>query len=448
MVAIGICIVAFLVSFLATRYALWAGVAAVFGWGYLYGIIRANVGSPVAQFVFDVAFAGLFLAAVTRPVNAIQRYRLRGLMPWVVCLIGWPTALLLVPSQHVLIQLVGWRGNVLFVPFILYGAMLSGRDLPMLAKSLAILNILVFIVAIAETILGVTVFYPFNAVDAIIYKSTDVIFDGENHYRIPGTFTHAAAYATCMVASMPLLLGALSLERAHSWGRYLLFAACGASAIGVFLAASRSEAAVLILMVAIMTASGRIGHLSWKGWVALVFGISILVALTPRMQRFFTLTQKGVITDRIHMSVNESIFDLIEEYPLGNGLGGGGTSVPYFLQDLVRDPVAMENEYARIVAEQGIPGLLVWVGFIIWLLTRRPPRKTDPWFMGKWLARLFCVISFATAPLGTGLLNAIPQTGMLLLFAGWIAAPEIDERIAAGAESSRRQPKLPVASTA
>jgi len=443
MLAIAICIIAFVATFLCARYVLWAGVAATMAFGYLYGIIRANVPDPIAQFVFDAALAGLFFATMTKRVNAVQRFKLRRLMPWVICLAGWPTLLLLVPSQHPLIQLVGWRGNVLFVPFILYGALLDSSDMRLLAKTLAVMNIGVLCLALAETIVGVPWFYPFNAVDAMIYKSTDVFFGGESHFRIPGTFTNAATYATSMVASMPLLLGALSLERLKGWGRHLLFGACGASAVGVFLAASRSEAVVLFLMVAIITIAGRVSRFPWKGWVILIAAVGVLVAVTPRMQRFFTLGERGVISDRIHMSVNESFLDLALQYPLGNGLGGGGTSIPYFLQDLIKDPVGMENEYARIVAEQGIPGLLLWLSFIVWVLTRRAPRSADPWLIGKWLARVFCAISFATAPLGTGMLNAIPQTALVLMFAGWIAVPEVDERLTATAVAARQRAKSP-----
>ena len=108
MLAIAICIGAFVLCFAATRHALWTGIAASMGVGYLYGIIRANVDSPVAQFVYDAALAGLFLATLTIHLRAAQRFRLRRLMPWVLCLIGWPTMLLLVPSQNPLIQLVGY----------------------------------------------------------------------------------------------------------------------------------------------------------------------------------------------------------------------------------------------------------------------------------------------------------------------------------------------------
>lgn len=445
MTGVAVCLVAFVACFAATRYAFWAGVAASMGVGYFYGIIRANIPNPVAQFVYDAALAGLFLGALTKRLRPPQRARLRRLMPWVICLIGWPTMLLLVPSQHPLIQLVGWRGNVLFVPFILIGGLLDTNAMRRLAKSFALLNGIVLTFAIMEIFVGVTRFYPFNAVDAIIYKSTDVYFNDASHFRIPATFTHSAAYATCMVASMPLLLGALSFEPARSRGRYLLLAACAASAVGVFLAASRSEAVVLILMVVFITLTTSGQRFPRAAWFALVVGVAALVAFTPRMQRFFTLAQGGVIGQRIESSVNSSVVNLIEEYPLGNGLGGGGTSIPYFLEPLVHDPVEIENEYGRIELEQGIPGLLLWVAFIIWVFARSAPRRDDPWYTGLWLARLFCAISFATAPLGTGLLNAIPQSALVLMFAGWIATSRVPRRAASIGTSRNRMSAAPIA---
>jgi hypothetical protein len=136
------------------------------------------------------------------------------------------------------------------------------------------------------------------------------------------------------------------------------------------------------------------------------------------------LEDSDFVARRIHGSLNQNFIKLAIEYPMGNGLGGGGTSLPYFLQDRLTNPVVLENEYGRILAEQGIPGLLLWLGFIVWLATRTTGRRSNPWHKGKWLARVFCLLSFATAPLGLGLLDGIPTTQMLLMLAGWSAAPE------------------------
>ncbi|MGH7879504.1 MAG: O-antigen ligase family protein, partial [Candidatus Binataceae bacterium] len=289
---------------------------------------------------------------------------------------------------------------------------------------MAVMNVAMLAIALAETVVGVPSFFPLNPLDAIIYNSTDVYFNGVRHFRIPGTFANSAAYATNMVASLPFLLGGLSVEPAGSWKRRLLLAGSAASAIGVFLAASRTEAAVLILMVAVISFPRRLDRFPRLAWFAVVVVVAVLVALTPRLQRFLTLEDPAMVATRLHNSVNASFLELAAEYPLGNGLGGGGTSIPHFLQPLLKDPIGLENEYARILGEQGLPGLLLWLSFIVWVLTRAAPQRADPWFTGRRLAWLFCAISFAAATVGTGLINAIPQTATTLMLAGWIAAPQ------------------------
>ena len=112
-------------------------------------------------------------------------------------------------------------------------------------------------------------------------------------------------------------------------------------------------------------------------------------------------------------------------YPLGNGLGGGGTSVPYFLQNRIRNVVVMENEYARILLELGIPGLCMWVLFIGWIFTRGQIKKTDMFYVGRRLAYVACACAFATGLIGTGLFTSVPSTAIVLLLTGWIVVPEV-----------------------
>jgi hypothetical protein len=149
-----------------------------------------------------------------------------------------------------------------------------------------------------------------------------------------------------------------------------------------------------------------------------------------------TLGEPGMVAERLHRSVNESFIELAIAYPLGNGLGGGGTSIPSMLQPLLKDPIRLENEYARLLGEQGLPGLTLWLGFMAWVLTRPSPPRADPWASGRRWAWLFCAISFAAAVVGTGLLNAIPQTATLLMLAGWIATPGVARRRRAVAADS------------
>src|SRR6185369_15342708 len=98
------------------------------------------------------------------------------------------------------------------------------------------------------------------------------------------------------------------------------------------------------------------------GIITLLLIVGWLVDKDARLQRFTTLNADTVVT-RIGWSVNSSFVDVLVNYPMGNGLGGGGTSIPYFLQERLKDPVLIENEYARILVEEGVPGLLAWTVF-------------------------------------------------------------------------------------
>jgi hypothetical protein len=393
--------------------------------GYAYGIVRGNIQQGPSHFIYDAGAVGLYLAILTRSISPLGRFKLRPLMPWFLCLIGWPIMIFLVPTQDWIVQLVGLRGNIFFLAFLLVGAIMGRQEYQGLARTLAVLNAIAIAFALAEVIFGVEHFYAAtDPVNITIFRSNDVVFGGTGHYRIPATFTSSAAYATTMVASLPLLIGSLAQESRQSRWRYPIVCAIGFAALGVFLSGSRSAVALLVILSISGFWQRGAGNMQRGLLSALILVVAVVVVGSPRMQRFLTLEDSDFVARRIHGSLNQNFIKLAIEYPMGNGLGGGGTSLPYFLQDRLTNPVVLENEYGRILAEQGIPGLLLWLGFIVWLATRTTGRRSNPWHKGKWLARVFCLLSFATAPLGLGLLDGIPTTQMLLMLAGWSAAPE------------------------
>jgi O-antigen ligase/polysaccharide polymerase Wzy-like membrane protein len=424
-----LCILTFVICFWAGRRQLWAGFVTTLAVGYFYGILRANIPQPASHFTFDTGALGLYLALLIRTYSPAQKYKVRKLLPWFLCLVAWPTLLFFVPIQNPLIQSAGLRGQIFFLPFLLIGAQLERDDANKIAVSIAVLNTIVLVFALLEVKLGISRFYPSNvAVDDIIYISAIRLRGGDLATRIPATFTSSAAYGGNMIASLPFLLGGLAQERRVPWRRNLLLAGTGVSAVGVFLAASRTVAVTLFalfLMFGCVTFWRRLRNMPWGGWLALLLGLAWLVYSVPRLQRFVELQDTAYVKTRIGYSVNSSFLQLMKDYPLGNGLGCCGTSMPYFLQGEVRNSVGMENEYARIMLEQGVPGLALWLAFIVWLLTRPVPRRSEPWYVGRWLARLLCAISFATAPMGLGMLTAIPQTASLLVLCGWIASPQV-----------------------
>jgi hypothetical protein len=126
--------------------------------------------------------------------------------------------------------------------------------------------------------------------------------------------------------------------------------------------------------------------------------------------------------------MNESFVNALVDYPMGNGLGGGGTSMPFFLKDRLTNPVVIENEYGRILLEQGIPGLLIWLGFLLWVVTTPLPRRDDRWALTLRLLRVYLPLGFISATLGTGFLTSIPGSALILVFVGLFTTARVAER--------------------
>ncbi|MGB8509075.1 MAG: hypothetical protein WCD76_11880 [Pyrinomonadaceae bacterium] len=441
MVSIILCLAAFAFCYAAARRSLVAGLATVCTVGYFYGIVRANVPETFSHFVFDAGVIGLYLAQLSRKGSREERRRRQALTIWVGVLMAWPFILFFVPVQDYAVQLVGLRGNIFLLPFVLIGARLRGADLHKLALAIAVLNLVAFACACAEYTFGVERFFPQNQVTELIYKSVvDENYENPDRseaLRIPSTFTGAHAYAGTMVLTFAFLFGAWVERRETArWHRHLLMAAMVATVLGVFIAAARSPVIVLALMLAVIVKSGRLKAHVWALLLLICVGMGWIVSSEERLQRFMTLRDVDFVSERIHWSVNDSFLDLAVEYPMGNGLGGGGTSIPYFLQGRIRPPeYFMENEYARIVLEQGVLGLCLWVGFIFWAFTRRTTLAHEEWFLCRALLWVACAAFFTTGMIGTGLMTSIPGTALLLLSVGWIAVRQPQASLAESSNS-------------
>ena len=423
MIAFLLCVLAFISVYIAGRRSLSSGVGLALAFGYMYGFLRANYPQPAAYFIFDSSLAGLYLATLTRKRTPLERRKMGQIAPWVLVMTAWPIALSVLPMQDPLIQLVGLRGQIFFLPFLLIGAMFDDRELRKLAFWLAALNVIAFAFAGGEYIFGIARFLPRNAATAIIYISKDVANGDETAYRIPSTFVNPAGYGGVMVLSLPILIGAWARVQERTWNRVLFAASIAGAVLGVFMCASRSQAVILIVLGIVVSLSFRVRLTAYLAWAAIAALVGWLVVTSPRLQRFTTLQDTSYVQVRIRGSVNQGFLEQAANYPLGNGLGGGGTSIPYFLQDRLINPLVIENEYARIMTELGIPGLAIWLAFIFWVFTRAAPRRSDPWFIGRRLAYVASLMFLGTAVIGLGLLTWVPGTAMLMFLIGWIAVP-------------------------
>jgi hypothetical protein len=423
MIALGVCILALAACYWAGRRSLGQGLIALLAAGYFYGIARANLQTAYSHFIFDAGLLGLYISQKWTSEDPSEAKRLKTVQMWTVLLIAWPVLMSMLPFQPILVSLVGLRGSALFLPLLLLASRLKASDVRQLSIGLAVLNLIAVGFAGAEYWLGLPRFYPYSSVTQLIYSSGDV--EG-GFFRIPAIFTNAHSYGGTMVASIPYLIGGWEQALTRKL-RVLAVLGIVAALLGVLLSATRLNFVTGVAMILAAVMSGRMKAGRWVAFVALI-GIMGWVAMTnQRFQRFKSLSDADTVTDRIAGSVNRGFFEILLEYPMGNGLGGGGTSIPYFLEGQVRNPIGMENEYARILSEQGIIGLLLWLGFVAWYLSRaRVAFAKGPWTTGRRLVWCLSAFGLGTAWIGTGFLTAIPGTALMMLGMGWTSAPMRD----------------------
>ncbi|HEX8439463.1 hypothetical protein [Archangium sp.] len=419
MIGFGLTLIALLGTFVATRRGTGHGLGVLMLFGYFYGILRARYLDGFSHFIFDGAVVGLYLAFFTRRKRAARVGRDGvALRLWVKVLMLWPLfTLVLSPfldSQHFFIQIVGLRVAILLLPFITIGASLDEKELDTFGTWVLWLNAVAFVFALAELRLGVEPFFPRNASSQIIYNSTDV---GEERLpRIPSIFNSAHAYAGTMLMSLPMLV--------RRWirvpkDRLLTTAMLVASVLGIFISAARSPVAQLALTILLLLVVSRFSMKMLASVLGLGLVVGLVVMTNERFQRFLTLQDTSYVSDRMVASVNESLTNVLLNYPMGSGLGSAaGTSIPFFLMDLARPQIGLENEFGRIALEQGLPGLMLWLCFLGWLATRLPPRRRGAPVVADRMMWVSMLVMWMTAFLGTGTLSSIPGSALLLLWMG------------------------------
>ena len=187
MLSLGLCAFAFVVAFAAGRRSLVAGLATVLGVGYVYGIVRANVLETGSHFIFDAAVIGLYCAQLSGRAPQALRVRTADLTFWIGLLMVYPLLLILAPLQDLMIELVGLRGNIFLLPFLLLGARLKGSEMYTLALWVAVFNLAAGALAVVQFFVGIEPFFPVSPVTDLLYRTTQDLAD-YTALRIPSFF--------------------------------------------------------------------------------------------------------------------------------------------------------------------------------------------------------------------------------------------------------------------
>src|ERR1700722_9554907 len=420
MIALVLCIVGALAAFFVGRRSLGAGILVVVAVGYGYGIVRANLASTFSHFIFDIALVGLYASQFVWHKNKQPTSNHSTLNMWMYILMGWPLLMLFMPFQPLLVSLGGWGGNFFFFPAVFLGTRLRDKDLRQLAFGFGILNLIALVFGVAETYKGIEPFFPYGPMTLTMYNS----LDSSGASSIPSIFQNAHTYAGLMVITLPIVFGAWVLATEARWLKILLLAGMAAAFVGVLMAATRQNIVLAAAMAIIATMSGKLGALKRVVWAVAIVAVIWGAMHNDRWQRYKELDSQSV-EDRLSGSVNRTFWEVLAEYPMGNGLGGGGTSIPYFLASQVNHPVWVENEYCRILLEEGVIGLLLWIGFIGWFVFNRSAFTKDEWLTGPRMAWFLCLLSFLIGAIGIGMLSSIPNSFMFVLFLGWTSVSPV-----------------------
>ncbi len=414
--------VAFLSVLVAMFRSLGWGFLAVTAVGYLSGVIRANYLGVFTTFMFDAALFGLYLGFLLGRSHWEKGAVWGPITGFVAFLIAWPTLLCFIPINHFLIQCVGLRAAVWFLPVLLLAARLKTGDLTLIARGMVVLNLVAFAFGIYIYFYGVESLYPLNPVTEIIYKSSDIA--SSKYHRIPASFLSAHAYGGTMLATLPFLLDRLVGVKVRLFDRWFAVAGVVAAFGGLLMCGARLP---LVLLTVSLVIAWVLMRLSLK--LVLVIGLACWIGLAvarnnERFQRATTLADAESVSQRIGGSLHSSLFELIIYHPMGTGLGSAaGTSVPFFLRHLAPEQIGLENEYSRILLEQGWFGLAGWLAFLGWLFLRPPPaRPAALWRFGVVFMYALTLTQWTTAFIGTGLLTSIPQTFLMLTQMGVLVA--------------------------
>jgi hypothetical protein len=413
-------VAAFLLALVATRRSLGLGFVAVFAAGYFNGVVRANFLGVATTFMFDAAVFGLYVGFLVTAHGVAGLWR-GTVGRFALFLITWPVLLSLIPVNDLLVQLVALRATIWFLPVMLIATRLTGSDLNVLARGLCVLNLCALAGGLYVYQNGVAALYPENAVTQIIYLSKDVGGRLEYH-RIPSTFLSAHAYGGTMVLSLPFVLGRLFGPGVGWPDRALVAAGAAAAVTGLLMCAARQPVVTFGVTAVLAWVCTRFHPTFGLLAAGVVVGALLAAGSNERLQRAASLEDTEAVSERVRGSANESFLELLVAYPGGAGMGSSvGTSLPFFLADRAPVAVGLENEYSRILIDQGWIGLGAWLAFLGWLLHRPPPVLLGArWGLGVVLMYALVVTMWATTFIGAGLLASIPGAVLLLVQMGII----------------------------
>jgi hypothetical protein len=394
-VSVGVVGVCTLVSY--QRYEVTVAIVALY-LGLLEGPVKLGSGAhEVGSVVRDVLIGAVALGCVLRMIARKERFSLPPLSAWVIAFTMLVIAEAFNPATaNILKALGGFRQELEWVPFFFFGyAIVRTRD--RFRAMFIVLGVIALINGVVSTyqtrlspgqlaswgpgyrelVQGTTESGKKGGISARTYS-----VEGVAHVRPPGLGPDVGFGGGVGVVALAgtLALLAFTQVRQRRWPLVLL---CLGALLGVATGLGRLQVVGAVLdVIAFAALSVSAGRRVTKPLGALLVILVIAVPLgallvsfegSQTFARYTSLAPESVQSshDTKTASLNH-IPKQIQQAPFGVGLGtvGGATGFGGRQSNLIEGHgVSADTEYNFLLDELGLPGLLLWVGLTIRVLT-------------------------------------------------------------------------------
>lgn len=232
-------------------------------------------------------------------------------------------------------------------------------------------------------------------------------------YSDSGQFGASMGHASIVA----IVLGIQSIGRK----RILLFLAGLFFFFGMMISGTRGAIAVPLV--------GAIAFLlQKKNWSLLIIGTAVLALAFGALkytsvgsgiyevQRIRTALDPNNASLQVRVENQKKLFEYLKSHPLGGGVGSAGYWGLRFNPNSFLANLALDSWYVKIAAEQGFPGLVVFVGFVIYFLIRgyqRINQVNDEAMRNLLIALYSGIAGIAVASYGNQVWGQMP-TGIIL----------------------------------
>lgn len=324
-------------------YVLFIGQEPVGAW---IGQLRERIGRGPWLLMMSFMFVGLL-----QIFNPLLPNALVGLLGFKVLFFYWPLALLAYAYVDTLERARGLFKTIVYcsVPINLFGLYQFWQGPEFL----------------------VTTFGPGFERAAIMAHVEGATRSDETFLRVIGTFASSGQFSSFLIANAMLSFALLfSSRRKRDWW---VFGGCAILDFLTMLATgSRGGLVTLVLtvgMLALLSSSVRRSLL-----IAIVVASSLYVGFEwlggNVVARFESLRDMEMVRHRTLETTPAMLISLIEEYPLGRGLGSGSTASRHILVEDSTDWELVENDPSKLQLETGIFGVILFYLLVMTLSMR------------------------------------------------------------------------------